>query len=146
MLAINLIQLHVIYFPIKCSFSLHYRNRHHMVNLQYHTFRRQTISSTVILEASLLVTFYMINFVPTYNYDHGVILDNSDFNILVSVIGSLGLLSVFLSVKPSWLELFKSLNEKIARLDRLHSLDDEAPDEFEEQRYLVLKTVVRSTP
>ena len=117
-----------------------------MVNLQYHTFRRQTISSTVILEASLLVTFYMINFVPTYNYDHGVILDNSDFNILVSVIGSLGLLSVFLSVKPSWLELFKSLNEKIARLDRLHSLDDEAPDEFEEQRYLVMKTIVRSTP
>ena len=110
-----------------------------MVDLQYHTFRRQTISSTVVLEASLLVTLYMINCVPTYNYDHGVILDNSDFNILISVIGSVGLLSVFLSVKPSWLELFKSLNEKIARLDRLHSLDDEAPDEFEEQRYARLK-------
>ena len=105
-----------------------------MVNLQYHTFRRQTITSTVILEASLLVMMYMINFVPTYNYDHGVILDNSDFNMVVSIIASLGILSVFLSRKPSWLELCKSMQDKIEKLHRLESIDEETPDEVEEQR------------
>ena len=103
-----------------------------MIKLQYYTFKRQSISSTVILEIALMATFYLINYVPTYNYDSGVILDNSDFNMLIMIIGSIGFLSVFLSSKPSWIKLFRSLNEHVSKLDRLNSL--EPADDFEEQR------------
>ena len=103
-----------------------------MIKLQYYTFKRQSISSTVILEIALMATFYLINYVPTYNYDSGVILDNSDFNMLIMIIGSIGFLSVFLSSKPSWIKLFRSLNEQVSKLDRLNSL--EPADDFEEQR------------
>ena len=94
-----------------------------MINLQYHTFKRQSISSTVIFGAALIATFILINYVPSYNYDPGTILDNHDFNMLICIIGPIGLLSVVLSIKPSWYELCKSCNKKVAQLDRLNSAD-----------------------
>ena len=114
-------------------FSAICRNRHHMIDLQYYAFKWQTISSTFILEISLLITFYLINFVPSYNYESGVVLDNSDFNIMIWIIASIGLLTVFLCFQPSWIKLCKSLNEKVARLDRLDSLEKNAGDEEEER-------------
>ena len=104
-----------------------------MIDLQYYAFKWQTISSTFILEISLLITFYLINFVPSYNYESGVVLDNSDFNIMIWIIASIGLLSVFLCFQPSWIKLCKSLNEKVARLDRLDSLEKNVGDEEEER-------------
>ena len=109
------------------------RNRHHMIDLQYYAFKWQTISSTIILEISLLITFYLINFIPTYNYDSGVVLDNSDFNIMIWIIALIGLLSVFLSLQPSWIKLCKSLNEKVAKLDRLDSLENNVAEEEDER-------------
>ena len=104
-----------------------------MIDLQYYAFKWQTISSTIVLEISLLSTFYLINFIPTYNYDSGVVLDNSDFNIMIWIIASIGLLSVFLSLQPSWIKLRKSLNEKVAKLDRLDSLEDNVAEEEDER-------------
>ena len=105
-----------------------------MVSLQYYTFRRQSISSTVVLGVALIATFYLINFRDSYNYDSGVLLDNSDFNILIWTIAGIGIFSVFLSIKPSWIKLFKSLNEKITKLDRLNSLENDQVNEFEDRR------------
>ena len=101
-----------------------FRNRHHLIRLQYSTFRRQSISSTAVLGIALIITFYLVNFSVSYNYDSGVILDNSDFNMLIWIIAGIGSFSVFLSVKPSWIKLFRSMNEKITKLDRLNSLDE----------------------
>ena len=118
---------------IRNLFFAIYRNRHHMIDLQYYAFKWQTISSTFILEISLLITFYLINFVPSYNYESGVVLDNSDFNIMIWIIALIGLLTVFLCFQPSWIKLCKSLNEKVAKLDRLDSLEKNVGDEEEER-------------
>ena len=104
--------------------GIFFSNRHHLIRLQYSTFRRQSISSTVVLGIALIVTFYLVNFSVSYNYDSGVILDNSDFNMLIWIIAGIGGFSVFLSIKPSWIKLFMSLNEKVTKLDRLNSLDE----------------------
>ena len=85
-----------------------FRNRHHMINLQSYTFRRQTLSSVLIIEPALVITFYLINYNPAWNYDAGVVLDNSDFNMLIGVIGFMGILSFLLSIKPNLTKIFKS--------------------------------------
>ena len=82
-----------------------------------------------------MATFYLINFSVSYNYDSGVLLDNSDCNMLIWIISGIGIFSVFLSIKPSWIKLFKSLNEKINKLDRLNSLDEANTNEFGDRRY-----------
>ena len=118
--------------PNRCRYEWFYlivfSNRHHLIRLQYTTFRRQSISSTVVLGIALIVTFYLVNFSVSYNYDSGVILDNSDFNMLIWIIAGIGGFSVFLSIKPSWIKLFMSLNEKVTKLDRLNSLDEPYED------------------
>ena len=102
-----------------------------MINLQYYTFKLQSTFSAVILESALLITFYLINYVPTYNYDSHVVLDNSDFNMLICTIGGMGILSVCLSIKPSWVELCKLLKKEGANLDRIHSVE---VNKIEEER------------
>ena len=79
-----------------------------MINLQSYTFRRQTLSSVLIIEPALVITFYLINYNPAWNYDAGVVLDNSDFNMLIGVIGFMGILSFLLSIKPNLTKIFKS--------------------------------------
>ena len=116
-----------------------FRNRHHLIRLQYCTFRRQSISSTVVLGIALLVAFYLVNFNASYNYDSGVILDNSDCNMLIFIIAGIGIFSAFLSVKPSWIKLFKSLNEKMNKLDRLNSLEEPIENQ---RRYLKLTLII----
>ena len=78
-----------------------------MIELQYYAFRRQTISSFLILEIALALTIYLINCVPAYNYDAGVVLDNADFNMLTSIVGIMGIFSCFLSIRPNWTDFFK---------------------------------------
>ena len=78
-----------------------------MIELQYYAFRRQAFSSALILGTALAVTIYLINCVPAYNYDAGVVLDNVDFNMLTSIIGIMGMFSCFLSIRPSWKDFFK---------------------------------------
>ena len=73
-----------------------------MFELQDYTFKRQMISAFVILESALIITFYKINYDPDYNYGTEVVLENFDFNLLIGMIGGLGLLSVVLSFKPNW--------------------------------------------
>ena len=69
------------------NYSIVFRNRPNMIDLQYNTFKRRTISSVLILESALMYTFYLITYAPGWNYDAGVVLDNSDFNVLIGVIG-----------------------------------------------------------
>ena len=88
------------------------RNRNQMIKLQYYTFSRQTLSSALILEPSLALTYYLINYIPGYNYDAGVVLDNSDFNTLIWIIGGMGIISCLLSIKPNWTDLFKLSKRK----------------------------------
>ena len=83
-----------------------------MIKLQYYAFNRQTLSSVLILEPALALTFYLINYVPGYNYDAGVVLDNSDFNMLIGIIGGMGIISCLLSIKPNWTAIFKLSKRK----------------------------------
>ena len=78
-----------------------------MIKLQYYAFRRQTFSSALILKPALALTFYLINYVPAYNYDAGVVLDNADFNMLIISIGIMGIFSCVLSIRPNWTDFFK---------------------------------------
>ena len=78
-----------------------------MIELQFYAFRRQTISSFLILETALALTIYLINCAPEYNYDAGVVLDNADFNMLTSILGIMGILSCLLSIRPNWTDFFK---------------------------------------
>ena len=100
-----------------------------MIKLQYYAFNRQTLSSVLILEPALALTFYLINYVPGYNYDAGVVLDNSDFNMLIGIIGGMGIISCLLSSKPNWTDLFKLSKQK-------NLISDRQSNEFEEQGYL----------
>ena len=85
----------------------YFRNRNQMIQLQYYAFSRQTLSSALILEPALALTYYLINYVPGYNYDAGVVLDNSDFKMLIFIIGGMGIISCLLSIKPNWTDIFK---------------------------------------
>ena len=78
-----------------------------MIELQYYAFRRQTISSALILETALVLTYYLINYIPAYNYDAGVVLDNADFKMLIISIGIMGIFSCVLSIRPNWTDFFK---------------------------------------
>ena len=78
-----------------------------MIKLQYYAFRRQTFLSALILKPALALTFYLINYVPAYNYDAGVVLDNADFNMLTSIVGIMGVFSCFFSIRPNWTDFFE---------------------------------------
>ena len=73
-----------------------------MFKLQYYTFKRQMISAFVILESALIATIYKINNDPDHNYGTEVVLENFDFNLLVGIIGGMGVLSVVFSLRPKW--------------------------------------------
>ena len=83
-----------------------------MLRLQLYTFKRQTISSVVILGSALLAAFYQINYEPGYNYGAQVILDNADFNILITIIAATGALSFLLSFQPNWTNFLEERNWK----------------------------------
>ena len=83
-----------------------------MIGLQNAVFKRQTISSVFILESALIATFCQITFNPGYNYYAGVILDNADFNLFIGITGGMGLLSLLLSIKPNWTEIFSRRDDK----------------------------------
>ena len=73
-----------------------------MFELQDGTFKRQMISAVLILESALFATFYKVNYDPDHNYGTEVVLENYDFNLLIGIIGGMGLLSVLFSFKPNW--------------------------------------------
>ena len=73
-----------------------------MFELQDYAFKRQMISAFVILESALFATIYKINYDPDHNYGTEVVLENFDFNLLIGIIGGMGVLSVVFSFKPNW--------------------------------------------
>ena len=99
-----------------------------MIQLQYYAFSRQTLSSALILEPALALTYYLINYVPGYNYDAGVVLDNSDFKMLIFIIGGMGIISCLFSIKPNWTDLFKLSK-------RANFISGGQSNELEEQGY-----------
>ena len=83
-----------------------------MFELQDYTFKRQTISAFVVLESCLIATFYKINYVPDYNYSTEVVLENFDFNLLIGIIGGMGILSVVFSFKPNWTQYLEKRDRR----------------------------------
>ena len=106
-----------------------------MIKLQYYIFRKQNICSTFILVPVLVAVAVLVNHYESWAYNSHVILTNSQFNISVTSIILLGMLSLLLSIEPRWYDMVKSCSNQIAKLDDRNEID--GPKKIKCVRYLV---------
>ena len=88
-----------------------------MLNLQYKTFWLQNLWSTIIFVPTLVAIFVLINFYREWNYSSNVILDNTDFNIVIFVTIAMGGFSLLLSFRVTWVKFVRSISRCISHLD-----------------------------
>ena len=76
-----------------------------MISLQHYIFWRQTLVSTLIFVPTLTVIAVLINFYPWWAYDPHIILTNEEFNMVITVMIVMGLVSLIFSGFLSKLEV-----------------------------------------
>lgn len=64
-----------------------------------------------------MAIFVLINFFREWNYSSNVILDNTDFNLVLFITIFMGILSFLLSFKITWIKSIKFILRCISRLD-----------------------------
>ena len=93
------------------------RSRRYICALQYKTFWLQNFWSTIIFVPTLIAIFVLINFFREWNYSSNVILDNTDFNLVLFITIFMGIFSFLLSFKITWIKSIKFILRCISRLD-----------------------------
>ena len=68
--------------------------------LQKNSWTFQCIITCIAYIPCLIVVAILINFVPSWNYDPGIIFDNREINTKICCVTIMGLFSLLLSFKP----------------------------------------------
>ena len=78
-----------------------------MIELQYKTFKWQTLASCIVYIPTLIVIMVLVNTDRSHCYDSEVIYNNFEFNTKHVMLIVMGLISVVLSFNPNSIKGFE---------------------------------------